>query len=91
VAERGRQAELVVGIASGSTEQSVAALVRSDDPWMRSCGLYAVGTLGLRALASELDRALLDADPFIQDTARKAKARLAAVDGAEVQRSNVRT
>jgi len=76
VAERSRLAARVVGIGSENTEQTVAALVRSDDPWLKSCGLYAIGTLGLRGLEPELDRCLEDPDPFIRDTARQAKARL---------------
>lgn len=79
VVERSRRAAQVVGIGAESSEQTVAALVRSDDRWLKSCGLYAVGTLGLRKLEHELDRCLEDPDPFIRETARKAKARLATV------------
>lgn len=79
VAERVRLAELVVGTDMGSREQAVAALVRSDDPWLKSCGAYAVGTLGLRSLEPEIDRCLEHPDPLLRETARQAKLRLAAL------------
>lgn len=79
VAERVRLAGLVVGTDMGSREQAVAALVRSDDPWLKSCGAYAVGTLGLRSLEPEIDRCLEHPDPLLRETARQAKLRLAAL------------
>jgi hypothetical protein len=78
VADRMKLANQVVGASVESTEQAVAALVQSDDPWLKSCGAYAVGTLGLRALEPELDRCLNHPDPLLRETARQAKQRLAA-------------
>jgi AAA family ATP:ADP antiporter len=57
-------------------EQAVQALVRSEDPWLRSCGAYAIGTLRLKSLEAELIRCLNDADPLLRETARAAKQRL---------------
>jgi hypothetical protein len=57
-------------------EQAVEALVRSEDPWLRSCGAYAIGTLRLKSLEAELIRCLNDADPLLRETARAAKQRL---------------
>ena len=79
VAERVRLAGQVVGTDMGSREQAVAVLVRSDDPWLKSCGAYAVGTLGLRSLEPEIDRCLEHPDPLLRETARQAKLRLAAL------------
>jgi AAA family ATP:ADP antiporter len=79
VGERVRLAGQVVGTDMGSREQAVAALVRSDDPWLKSCGAYAVGTLGLRSLEAEIDRCLEHPDPLLRETARQAKLRLAAL------------
>ena len=59
-----------------SQEHAVAALVTSDDPWLRSCGAYAIGSFGLVSLECELNRCLNDADPLLRETARAAKARL---------------
>jgi ATP:ADP antiporter, AAA family len=59
-----------------SREQAVAELVASDDPWLKSCGAYAIGSLGLLTLEGELNRCLEHADPLLRETARAAKIRL---------------
>lgn len=76
VRERARLAQRLVHSKIESREQAVAALVTSDDPWLRSCGAYAIGTLGMRSLEGELNRCLNGADPLLRETARAAKARL---------------
>ena len=77
VAERVSRAATVVGTDLSSSEQAVAALVASDDPWLKSCGAHAIGSLGLRALEGELNQCLDHADPLLRETARRAKERLA--------------
>ena len=77
VAERVTYAAVVVGTDVSSPEQAVAALVASEDPWLKSCGAHAIGSLGLRALEGELNRCLDHADPLLRETARRAKERLA--------------
>ncbi len=58
-------------------EQAVAALVASDDPWLRSCGAYAIGMLRLTTLAPELDRlAATTDDPLLRETVRAAQEKL---------------
>jgi len=59
-----------------SEEQAVEALVGSDDPWLRSCGAYAIGNLGLLSLEGKLNSCLTDPDPLLRETARAAKQRL---------------
>jgi len=76
VAERARMANRLVRAKIENQEQAVAALVTSDDPWLRSCGAYAIGTLGIRSLEGELNRCLSDSDPQLQETAHAAKQRL---------------
>jgi AAA family ATP:ADP antiporter len=77
--DRARRADRIVGAKVASREEAVAALVMSSDPWLKSCGAYAVGTLGLRSLEPELDRCLEHPDPLLRDTAHQAKLRLAAL------------
>ena len=60
-------------------EQAVAALVTSDNPWLRSCGAYAIGMFGMRSLEGELNRCLNDTDPLLRETARAAKLLLEAL------------
>ena len=74
--ERAAIANRLVPVRIDSSEQAAAALVASDDPWLRSCGAYAIGTLGLTALVHELSRCATDPDPLVRETARQAALRL---------------
>jgi ATP:ADP antiporter, AAA family len=76
VAERAQIAERLVRTKIESQEQAVAALVASEDSWLKSCGAYAIGSLGIKSLEEELDRCLSDSDPLLRETARAAKLRL---------------
>jgi hypothetical protein len=78
VEERVRLANRLVGAKVESQEEAVAALVGSDDPWLKSCGAYAIGTLGLKSLEKYLDECLAHSDPLLRETARWAKLRLAS-------------
>lgn len=77
VAERVRRAGQVVGAEVTSREEAVAVLLRSEDPWLKACGAYAAGTLGIRQLEPDLDRCLEHPDALLRETARQAKLRLA--------------
>jgi ATP:ADP antiporter, AAA family len=76
VVERSAIADRFVRAKVDNQEQAVEALVASDDPWLRSCGAYAIGTLGMKSLEGELNRCLNDPDPLLRETARAAKQRL---------------
>ncbi len=76
VAERAHLAHRLVHTEIGSQEQAVAELVASDDPWLKSCGAYAIGALGLKSLEDRLDQCLNEQDPLLRETARAAKLRL---------------
>lgn len=78
VAERVALANRTVGLKVASREEAVATLICSDDPWLKSCGAYAVGTLGLRFLEPELNKCLMHSDPLLRETARQAKLLLAS-------------
>jgi AAA family ATP:ADP antiporter len=79
VSERARLAQRMVRTKIENQEQAVAALVSCDNPWLRSCGAYAIGTFGMKSLEAELNRCLNDADPLLRETARAAKVRLEAM------------
>jgi HEAT repeat protein len=79
VHERARLAQRLVHTKIENQEQAVVALVTCDDPWLRSCGAYAIGTFGMRSLEGELNRCLNDPDPLLRETARAAKLRLEAL------------
>src|SRR5258707_12901982 len=76
VAERAQIALRLVRVKIENQEQAVAELVASDDPWLKSCGAYAIGTLGMISLQTELDKCLEHPDPLLRETARAAKLRL---------------
>ena len=82
VSERIQLANRLVGAKVETREEAVAALLSSEEPWLKSCGAYAVGMLGLRQLELELDRCLEHADPLLRESARQAKLRLAAEPAA---------
>lgn len=77
LADRVGLAERLVGSSVETREDAVATLLASDDPWLRSCAAYAVGTLGLKSLEPALDRWVDDPDPLLRETVRSAKERLA--------------
>ena len=79
--EKASIADRLVPVRIENSEQAAAVLVASDDPWLRSCGAYAIGTLGLNSLFDDLTRCLADPDPLVRETARRAKASLEAASG----------
>jgi hypothetical protein len=82
VRERARLANRFVGTPIDSREHAVAALLESEDPWLRACGAYAAGELGLATLVPRLQRLTVMTDTLIADAAREAI-------GASARRSQV--
>ncbi len=80
VAERMRLANGLVGAAMTTREEAVRALMAASDPWLRSCGVWAVGALRLTSLSGELDRLAGTSDPLLRETVRAARERLTGVD-----------
>jgi ATP:ADP antiporter, AAA family len=78
LAERIRAAKHVLHTDLVSKEQAVEALVKSDDPWLRACGAFAIGSLGLENLRQELQKCLEHPDPLLRETALQAQVRLTA-------------
>ena len=74
--ERAAMANRIVYANFANREEAVSALVSSDDPWLKSCGAYAIGSFGMRDLAGELETCLNHPDPLLRETARAAKLRL---------------
>ncbi len=74
--ERIAMANRLVGAPLDTAEQAVETLLSSEDPWLRSSAIYAVGALQLHALAGELNRFDNDADPVLKQSVRTARRRL---------------
>ena len=77
--ERAALGERLVRANVENREQALLALVSSDDPRLKSCGAYAIGTLGMKSLENELNQCLEHSDPLLRETARAAKHRLEAL------------
>jgi hypothetical protein len=78
VAERIRMANRLIGATMPSSHDAVAAMLASDDPWLKSCGLSAVVSLGLIAMEPQLEACLEHPDPQLRQAARDARSRLAS-------------
>jgi AAA family ATP:ADP antiporter len=74
--ERIELANRLVGAPLDSAEQSVSTLLGSEDPWLRSSAIYAVGALQMHDLQDELGRFERDSDPMIRQSVRAARRRL---------------
>jgi len=77
--QRAAIADRFVRTKIGNREQAVAGLLASDDPWLKSCGAYAIGTFAIKSLEEELGPCLEHPDPLLRETARVAKIRLQAL------------
>ena len=77
IEERITLANRLVGAPLDSTEQAIATLLASEDAWLRSCAVYAVGALQLHGLAAELVRFETATDPVLRESVRVARHRLA--------------
>ena len=72
--ERIAIANRLVGAPLDTAEQAVETLLSSEDPWLRSSAIYAVGALQLQSLEGELTRF----DNDVRSGAEAERARRAA-------------
>jgi AAA family ATP:ADP antiporter len=77
VQERIDLANRFVGAPLETPEQAVSTLLASEDAWLRSCAVYAIGALQLEDLQGELSRFENATDPVLRDSVRNARRRLA--------------
>ena len=75
-AERIDRANKLVGAPLDSAEQAVATLLCSEDPWLRSSAIYAVGALQMHELRKEIDKYADDEDPVLRQSVKAARRRL---------------
>jgi AAA family ATP:ADP antiporter len=76
VGERIRFADTFLNTTVSSHEAAVAALIHSEDPWLKSCAVYAIGKLGLKTFDGELVRLANNRDPLLQERLAEARAML---------------
>jgi AAA family ATP:ADP antiporter len=77
VDERINLANRLVGAPLENAEQAVATLLGSEDAWLQSVAVYAVGALQLHGLEGELRKFETSSNPVFRDAAQAAKHRLA--------------
>jgi ATP:ADP antiporter, AAA family len=74
--QRVELAHRVLGARPPSETEAVRLLLQSDDPWLKSCGAYAVGALGLSELIGEVEALAGSPDPLLRETVRQARERV---------------
>ena len=79
VEERIALADTLVGAPLETAEEAVTTLLASEDAWLRSCAVYAIGAMQLEGLEQELDRFEKEADPTMRQTVLQARRRLAGL------------
>ena len=77
VDERINLANRLVGAPLENAEQAVATLLASEDAWLQSTAVYAVGALQLHGLEGDLRKFENSTNPVFRDAALAAKQRLA--------------
>jgi HEAT repeat protein len=75
--ERIALANQLVGAPLETAEQAITTLIASEDPWLRSCGAYAVGALRLHNLEGDLHKIADSPDPTTRENVQVALNRLA--------------
>ncbi len=78
LAERVDLANKLVGTSVDSPEEAALTMLASEDPWLKSCGVYAAGVLRLDALRPQIAQLVSASDPLLRETARTALIRLDA-------------
>ncbi len=78
-ANRVELANRVLGARVSSESEAVKLLLQSEDPWLKSCAVYAIGALKLKSLLPELDKLDTEQDALLRETIRQTRTRLASV------------
>ena len=69
-------ANRTLGTVALTSADAVRSLLSSEDPWLRSCGAYAIGALRLSGFTRDLARLAEDADPLLREAARQAQSQV---------------
>ena len=77
-AARLRLADQTYGFRPGRFEDTLAALLQSDDAWLRACALFVVGSRKERALMPLVETNLATLNTLVRETANWARVALAS-------------
>ena len=75
--ERVALANRLVGAPLETPEQAVETMLASEDVWLRSCAVYAIGALRLHTFEPALDRLEGGGEAMVDEAIRAARERLA--------------
>lgn len=78
VEERIARADALVGAPLETAQQAVTTLLASEDAWLRSCAVYAVGALQLHDLEGEVRKFESSPDPMLRDSVQATLVRLSS-------------
>jgi hypothetical protein len=78
--ERKDLADRVVGAPLETTEQAVATLLASGDPWLSSSGVHAVAALQLRDFEPAVRKLQQTSDTTLKQSVNEALERLGTTD-----------
>ena len=76
IGQRVGLANRVLGTRVNSQAEAVESLLASEDPWLRSCAAYAIGTLRLQGYLGPAQPDGCRSDPLLRETALQAQSRL---------------
>jgi AAA family ATP:ADP antiporter len=76
--ERIARAREVVTTPVQSQAEAARAMLGSENPWLRACGVYVAGALRLEALRDLIEPLTSARDPLLRETARGALRRMEA-------------
>lgn len=76
MAERVSLAHRILGAGRPTETEAVRMLLQSDDPWLKSCGVYAVGALDLEELLPEVEALAGASDALLRETVKQTREKV---------------
>jgi AAA family ATP:ADP antiporter len=76
MAQRVGLAHRILGAGPPTETEAVRMLLQSDDPWLKSCGVYAVGALDLEELLPEVEALAEASDALLRETVKQTRERV---------------
>ena len=69
-------ANRILGAGRPTETEAVRMLLQSDDPWLKSCGVYAVGALDLEELLPEVEALADTSDALLRETVKQTREKV---------------
>jgi AAA family ATP:ADP antiporter len=72
-------AHRILGAGRPTETEAVRMLLQSDDPWLKSCGVYAVGALDLEELLPEVEALADTSDALLRETVKQTREKIGSL------------